>query len=75
VISGTAAWLTGSEAACRQNLFATFRLLGFWQMMNAAVGARMGDAGSHDVMFGLGILLTIFSSAALGPYRPEPGLV
>jgi MFS transporter, DHA1 family, multidrug resistance protein len=49
-------------------------LLGFWQMMNAAVGARMGDAGSHDVMFGLGILLTIFSPAALGLYRPEPGL-
>ncbi len=36
-------------------------LLGFWQMMNAAVGVWMAAAVSHDAMFALGIVLTIFS--------------
>jgi hypothetical protein len=49
-------------------------LLGFWQMMNAAVGVRTADVVSQDVMFGLGAVVAYFSLAALGPHRFEPGL-
>jgi MFS transporter, DHA1 family, multidrug resistance protein len=49
-------------------------LLGFWQMMNAAVGVWLAAAVSHDAMFALGVVLTIFSVAALSLYRLKPGL-
>jgi DHA1 family bicyclomycin/chloramphenicol resistance-like MFS transporter len=49
-------------------------LLGFWQMMNAAAGVWMAAAMSHDAMFALGAVLTIFSLAALGLYALKPHL-
>jgi MFS transporter, DHA1 family, multidrug resistance protein len=49
-------------------------LLGFWQMMNAAFGVWMAAAVSHDAMFALGAVLTIFSLAALGLYALNPRL-
>ncbi len=35
-------------------------MLGFWQMINAAVGVGMADAVSHGVMFGLGVVGAYF---------------
>jgi DHA1 family bicyclomycin/chloramphenicol resistance-like MFS transporter len=49
-------------------------LLGFWQMMNAAVGVWMAAAVSHDAILALGAVLTIFSLAALGLYALNPRL-
>jgi DHA1 family bicyclomycin/chloramphenicol resistance-like MFS transporter len=43
-------------------------LLGFWQMMNAAVGVWLAATVSHEAMFALGIVLTVFSLAAAGLY-------
>jgi len=43
-------------------------LLGFWQMMNAAIGVWLAATVSHDAMFALGIVLTVFSLAAVGLY-------
>jgi DHA1 family bicyclomycin/chloramphenicol resistance-like MFS transporter len=40
-------------------------LLGFWQMMNAAIGVWLTTTVSHEAMFALGIELTTFSLAAL----------
>jgi len=49
-------------------------LLGFWQMMNAAAGVWLAATLSHDAMFALGAVLTIFSLAALGLYALNPRL-
>src|SRR5216684_4076074 len=43
-------------------------LVGFWQMMGAAVGVWLAAAVSHEVMFALGIVLTMASLLALGVY-------
>jgi DHA1 family bicyclomycin/chloramphenicol resistance-like MFS transporter len=43
-------------------------LLGFWQMMNAAIGVWLVATVSHDAMFALGIVLTAFSLMAVGFY-------
>ncbi|MGB8398558.1 multidrug effflux MFS transporter [Bradyrhizobium sp.] len=43
-------------------------LLGFWQMMMAAVGVWLGATVSHEAMFALGIVLTVFSLVAIGLY-------
>jgi DHA1 family bicyclomycin/chloramphenicol resistance-like MFS transporter len=43
-------------------------LLGFWQMMNAAIGVWAAATISHEAMFGLGMVLTIFSLVAVGLY-------
>jgi DHA1 family bicyclomycin/chloramphenicol resistance-like MFS transporter len=43
-------------------------------MMNAAVGVSLAAAVSHDTMFALGVVLTIFSLAALSLYHLKPGL-
>src|SRR5215470_7686251 len=43
-------------------------LLGFWQMMNAAVGVWLAATLSSDAMFALGMVLTVFSLVAVGLY-------
>jgi len=43
-------------------------LLGFWQMMNAAIGVWLAATVSHEAMFALGIVLTVFSLTAVGLY-------
>jgi DHA1 family bicyclomycin/chloramphenicol resistance-like MFS transporter len=43
-------------------------LLGFWQMMGAAIGVWLAATVSHDAMFALGIVLTAASLLALGLY-------
>jgi DHA1 family bicyclomycin/chloramphenicol resistance-like MFS transporter len=43
-------------------------LLGFWQMMNAAIGVWLAATVSHEAMFGLGVVLTAFSLIAVGLY-------
>jgi DHA1 family bicyclomycin/chloramphenicol resistance-like MFS transporter len=43
-------------------------LLGFWQMMAAAIGVWLAASVSHEAMFGLGIVLTAASLLALGLY-------
>ena len=43
-------------------------LLGFWQMMGAAIGVFMTAVISSDAMFSLGIVLTASSVLALGAY-------
>jgi MFS transporter, DHA1 family, multidrug resistance protein len=43
-------------------------LLGFWQMMNAAIGVWLAATVSHEAMFGLGVALTAFSLVAVGLY-------
>ncbi|MEH2625261.1 DHA1 family bicyclomycin/chloramphenicol resistance-like MFS transporter [Bradyrhizobium sp. AZCC 1719] len=48
-------------------------LLGFWQMMNAAAGVWLAATVSHEAMFALGVVLTIFSLAAFGLYALKPG--
>jgi len=40
-------------------------LLGFWQMMGAAIGVWLAATVSHDAMFALGIVLTVASLLAL----------
>ena len=40
-------------------------LLGFWQMMGAAIGVWLAATVSHDAMFALGIVLTVASMLAL----------
>ncbi len=49
-------------------------LIGFWQMLNAAAGVWLAATVSHEAMFALGVVLTIFSLAALGLYALKPGL-
>ena len=43
-------------------------LLGFWQMMGAAIGVWFAATVSREAMFALGIVVTIASLAALGLY-------
>ena len=43
-------------------------LLGFWQMMNAAIGVWLAATVSHEAMFALGVVLSAFSLLALGLY-------
>ena len=43
-------------------------LLGFWQMMGAAIGVWLAATVSRDAMFALGTVLTVASLLALGLY-------
>jgi len=43
-------------------------LVGFWQMMGAAIGVWLAASVAHEAMFALGIVLTVFSLAALALY-------
>jgi DHA1 family bicyclomycin/chloramphenicol resistance-like MFS transporter len=43
-------------------------LLGFWQMMTAAIGVFLAATLSHDAMFALGIVLIVASLLATGLY-------
>ena len=43
-------------------------LLGFWQMMGAAIGVWLAATVSHEAMFALGIVLTVASLLAVGVY-------
>jgi MFS transporter, DHA1 family, multidrug resistance protein len=43
-------------------------LLGFWQMMGAAIGVWLAATISHEAMFALGIVLTAASTLAVGLY-------
>jgi DHA1 family bicyclomycin/chloramphenicol resistance-like MFS transporter len=43
-------------------------LVGFWQMMTAAIGVWLAATVSHEAMFALGIVLTVFSLIAVGLY-------
>src|SRR2546430_10686292 len=43
-------------------------LLGFWQMMTAAIGVWLAATISHEALFALGVVLTVFSLAAVGLY-------
>jgi DHA1 family bicyclomycin/chloramphenicol resistance-like MFS transporter len=43
-------------------------LLGFWQMMGAAIGVWLAATVSHQAMFALGIVLTVASLLALALY-------
>jgi DHA1 family bicyclomycin/chloramphenicol resistance-like MFS transporter len=43
-------------------------LLGFWQMMGAAIGVWLAATISHEAMFALGIVLTVASVLAVGLY-------
>ncbi|MFL6839610.1 MAG: multidrug effflux MFS transporter [Bradyrhizobium sp.] len=48
-------------------------LLGFWQMMTAAIGVWLAATVSHQAMVALGIVLSAFSLLALGLYARGPG--
>jgi DHA1 family bicyclomycin/chloramphenicol resistance-like MFS transporter len=48
-------------------------LLGFWQMMNAAIGVWLAATVSHEAMFALGVVLSVFSLLALCLYTWRPG--
>ena len=43
-------------------------LVGFWQMMTAAIGVWLAATISHEAMFALGVVLTVFSFVAVGLY-------
>lgn len=43
-------------------------LVGFWQMMTAAIGVWLAATISHEAMFALGAVLTAFSFVAVGLY-------
>jgi DHA1 family bicyclomycin/chloramphenicol resistance-like MFS transporter len=43
-------------------------LVGFWQMITAAIGVWLAATISHDALFALGVVLTVFSLAAVGLY-------
>jgi MFS transporter, DHA1 family, multidrug resistance protein len=43
-------------------------LVGFWQMMSAAIAVWLAATVSHDAMFALGIVLTVASLVAMGLY-------
>jgi MFS transporter, DHA1 family, multidrug resistance protein len=43
-------------------------LLGFWQMMVAAIGVWLAATISHEAMFALGVVLALTSLVALGLY-------
>jgi DHA1 family bicyclomycin/chloramphenicol resistance-like MFS transporter len=52
-------------------------LLGFWQMMGAAIGVFLAATISHEAMFALGMVLTVASLLAAGLYtmraKTKPG--
>jgi MFS transporter, DHA1 family, multidrug resistance protein len=50
-------------------------LLGFWQMMGAAIGVWLAATVSHEAMFALGIVLTVASLSAFGLYTMRPKAV
>ena len=43
-------------------------LVGFWQMMTAAIGVWLAATISHDALFALGVVLMVFSLVAVGLY-------
>jgi MFS transporter, DHA1 family, multidrug resistance protein len=43
-------------------------LVGFWQMMTAAIGVWLAATISHEALFALGVVLTVFSLAAVALY-------
>jgi len=43
-------------------------LVGFWQMMTAAIGVWLAATISHEALFALGMVLTVFSLVAVGLY-------
>jgi DHA1 family bicyclomycin/chloramphenicol resistance-like MFS transporter len=43
-------------------------LVGFWQMMTAAIGVWLAATISQDALFALGVVLTVFSLVAVGLY-------
>jgi DHA1 family bicyclomycin/chloramphenicol resistance-like MFS transporter len=43
-------------------------LVGFWQMMTAAIGVWLAATISPDALFALGVVLTVFSLLAVGLY-------
>ncbi len=43
-------------------------LVGFWQMMSAAIAVWLAATVSHQAMFGLGLVLTVASLLAVGLY-------
>ena len=43
-------------------------LVGFWQMMTAAIGVWLAATISHEALFALGVVLTVFSVVAVGLY-------
>lgn len=47
-------------------------LLGFWQMMNAAIGVWLAATVSHEAMLALGVVLSAFSLLAFGLYTRIP---
>jgi DHA1 family bicyclomycin/chloramphenicol resistance-like MFS transporter len=44
-------------------------LLGFWQMMAAAIGVYLAATVSHEAMFALGMVLTVAALIAIGLYE------
>jgi MFS transporter, DHA1 family, multidrug resistance protein len=46
-------------------------LVGFWQMMGAAIGVYLAATVSHEAMFALGVVLTVASLLAAGLYTPR----
>jgi DHA1 family bicyclomycin/chloramphenicol resistance-like MFS transporter len=48
-------------------------LVGFWQMMGAAIGVFLAATLSREAMFALGIVLTVASLLAAGLYRMRSG--
>ena len=48
-------------------------LLGFLQMMIAAIGVWLAATVSHEAMFALGVVMSAFSLLALGLYARGPG--
>src|SRR3982075_1343068 len=49
-------------------------LVGFFQMMSAAIGVWLAATISHEALFALGVVLTVFSLVAFALYalRPKP---
>ena len=43
-------------------------LVGFWQMMTAAIGVWLAATISHEALFALGVVLTMFALAAVVLY-------
>jgi len=50
-------------------------LLGFLQMMIAAIGVWLAATVSHEAMFALGVVMSAFSLLALGLYARGPGVL
>ncbi|HMM91215.1 multidrug effflux MFS transporter [Bradyrhizobium sp.] len=43
-------------------------LVGFWQMMTAAIGVWLAATISHEALFALGVVLTVFALSAVALY-------